>query len=105
MPVPDIPGTKVPEGQQLMFLRDHVRELCRLNSTKYVSQAESLTGKIPWSSTRVVQQAVVGPPFEGRVRVDGLTTQFLGVREIRWSACASVDRRPPRYWPTRGLFD
>lgn len=37
MPVPDIPGTKLPEGQQLMFLRDHVRELCRLNTTKYVS--------------------------------------------------------------------
>ncbi|KAI3623411.1 mRNA guanylyltransferase [Malassezia furfur] len=35
MPVPDIPGTKLPEGQQLMFLRDHVRELCRLNSTKF----------------------------------------------------------------------
>ena len=41
MSVPDIPGTKLPEGQQLMFLRDHVRELCRLNTIKCVCLAGS----------------------------------------------------------------
>lgn len=51
--VPEIPGVQIPEGQQLYFLREHVRDILQLNSTKYVqisltldSQERSLSRSI-----------------------------------------------------------
>ena len=40
--VPEIPGVQIPEGQQLYFLREHVRDILQLNSTKYVQTTLTL---------------------------------------------------------------
>ena len=34
--IPDVPGVPVSDPMQLEFLRDHVRNLCNLRSTRYV---------------------------------------------------------------------
>lgn len=106
--VPEIPGIKVPDGEQLEHLREHVRNLCHFSSYKYVTELFSkltilrFPGAQPVSFTK---QSLNRLLTEEYVRIWPLTSQFLGLRKIRWSAGSSIDCRSSCHLPAGSVSD